>query len=62
LNHMCKIAYFKNFDIFATPITLSYRGQTGFRSVCGGMMSILLGFLLLFVFIGQFSVFFYTSN
>jgi len=36
------MAFFKMFDIYAKPITMTYRGREKFRSVFGGMISLLI--------------------
>ncbi len=39
--------FLKSFDIYAKPITMTYRGKEKFRSTFGGLISfILLGFII----------------
>ena len=39
--------FLKGFDIYAKPITLTYRGKEKFRSIFGGLISVVvIGFII----------------
>ena len=38
------------FDIYAKPITMTYRGREKFRSVLGGMISLLIVIFIICIF------------
>ena len=42
--------FLKNFDIYAKPITMTYRGKEKFRSMFGGIISVIILMVIVFIF------------
>ena len=42
--------FLKNLDIYAKPITMTYRGKDKFRSIFGGIISAIILMVIIFIF------------
>lgn len=45
-----KWGFIKNFDIYAKPITMTYKGKEKFRSKFGGFISLIILACIIFIF------------
>ena len=57
----CLTRFFRSFDLFGHPVELSYKGQSKYTTVIGGLSSIAIGMIIIAYFVDQLVIAFQTS-